>query len=83
MIEVVKCSDCNKPLMHYKKYGVDDKISKIKCLCPFCGGTSFVITITGPYATGPIGQDENYPATVIETAEKKGDTWIFNVKERK
>jgi hypothetical protein len=82
MEEIIRCSDCDKPLMHVKRYGSSDKVTKLKCSCPFCKGTSFVHTITGQFACGPIGQDEFYSATVIADTQQKDNQWLFIIHKR-
>lgn len=83
--QILKCSDCHKPLMHWWQYAkVDSHVEKIKANCPFCGGHSFVQEITGGFYAGPISQREiGLEATVIDdsTLNEEG-IWVFSILKR-
>lgn len=64
--KTVKCSDCGKPLLHYRMYAKADIAQKLRATCPFCKGQSFVHEIDGLAYVGPIGREEVYDSTVIK-----------------
>lgn len=45
--EVLQCGDCGKSLVVIKKVKETTEQNKFKAICDFCGGSSFVKTITG------------------------------------
>jgi hypothetical protein len=81
--KTIKCSDCDRPLMHYWGYAETNTVeSTIQATCPFCGGMSFQIKLQGLHRTGPIGQDEPTDATVIEEIEQEDKLWKFKIRKR-
>lgn len=64
--QTVKCSDCNKPLLHFRKYATAPIAQKLRATCPFCKGQSFIHSIEGLALVGPIGREEVYDSTVIK-----------------
>lgn len=71
-IKTINCSDCSKSLIHYFIFQETDKINKILCMCPFCGGSSFENKIVGNIYYGPISSTENQGySTVIQSIEEK------------
>lgn len=81
--ETITCSDCNKKLMHYSIIDPNGPISRIRASCPFCDGTSFITTIKGKFMHGPIGQEEDSPATVQTDIVLNNSVWEFTLKQRK
>lgn len=79
----IKCSSCNKILLHFRIYLPQDEcVQKIKATCPFCGDASFITSIYGRAHIGPVGKDEHLPPTIIEDIDSL-DNGVFLYKIRK
>lgn len=81
----IKCSDCNKPLMHYRVFAPEANIAhKIQANCPFCNGNSFTVAIKGLFRYGPISQEESVDATVVQDFDYNVDgVSKFTILQRK
>jgi hypothetical protein len=77
----IKCSDCNKPLIHYRVVVPDAPLAhKLQATCPFCNGQSFVHEVKGHIYTGPIGKDESVNPTQILDIETDRETGYSKFK---
>lgn len=82
--QTIRCSDCNKPLMHYRVYAEAPIEHILQATCPFCNGKSFQRKLNGLFLYGPIGQDETqFQRTVVTeiTEIEKGIT-LFTIAKR-
>ena len=82
--QTIKCSDCNKPLMHYRVYTDGPVSHTLQASCPFCNGKSFQHKTIGLFYYGPIGQDEKglSRTVVIDMIETEKGVTFFNIGKR-
>ncbi len=62
----IKCDSCEKSLMHYIVISVTNTPFKMRATCPFCNGSSGIVSVLGRVFTGPIDKGESSNPTVIE-----------------
>lgn len=62
----IDCSDCDKPLLDYVVTDEHTNTSKIRVECPYCGGSSFLVTMVGPYRICPV---ENLTLKNVESSD--------------
>ena len=83
--ETIRCTSCNKGLLHYFIKDADKPSSVIKIKnCPFCGVADILKTIKGTYCLGPIGTDESSTnATLLEDLRPidKTNIWLATVRK--
>lgn len=80
------CSDCRAVLMDAWVVRPDeDSHWKIRALCPWCGGSSFVHEIAGGFcpagASRPKEDDDEevVPSTAVDGYDIAGDTFVFRI----
>jgi len=50
----IECSDCDRPLLDYVVTDEHTNTTKVSVECPYCGGSSFLVTMVGPYRICPV-----------------------------
>ena len=79
--QTIKCEKCNRPMIHYMVYAPEAEMTQsISVLCPHDKHQSWPVTIQGLFKVGPIGEDEQYAATIIkDIKEVSENNWIFEI----
>ena len=80
-ITVIKCADCDRPLLNLLRVGYEEKTTKVKvkCVRKDCGGCSWTHTIEGDYRFSPI-KERDYVDSVDEMED---GTLLVSIKKHK